>query len=54
MELPDYETLCLECHGPQSPNGPHAVSIEQHTHQGRLERQRVRRLPYAEDRNRAR
>jgi predicted CXXCH cytochrome family protein len=25
-------TLCLTCHGPQSPNGPHAPTIEQHTH----------------------
>src|ERR1039457_3590123 len=24
--------LCLECHGPKSPNGPHAPSIEAHTH----------------------
>ncbi|HXA51606.1 MAG TPA: cytochrome c3 family protein [Candidatus Acidoferrum sp.] len=24
--------LCLQCHGPQSPNGPRAASIEQHTH----------------------
>ena len=24
--------LCLTCHGPASPNGPHAASIEQHTH----------------------
>jgi len=24
--------VCLECHGPHSPNGPHAASIEQHTH----------------------
>jgi predicted CXXCH cytochrome family protein len=24
--------LCLDCHGPNSPNGPHAVTIEQHTH----------------------
>jgi predicted CXXCH cytochrome family protein len=24
--------LCLECHGPASPNGPHASSIEAHTH----------------------
>ena len=24
--------LCLECHGPDSPNGPHAGSIEAHTH----------------------
>ncbi len=23
--------MCLECHGPKSPNGPHAASIEQHT-----------------------
>jgi predicted CXXCH cytochrome family protein len=25
-------TLCLDCHGPRSPNGPRAQSIEQHTH----------------------
>jgi predicted CXXCH cytochrome family protein len=24
--------LCLECHGPNSPNGPRGVSIEAHTH----------------------
>lgn len=24
--------LCLTCHGPASPNGPHAASIEEHTH----------------------
>jgi predicted CXXCH cytochrome family protein len=24
--------ICLTCHGPQSPNGPHAATIEQHTH----------------------
>jgi predicted CXXCH cytochrome family protein len=24
--------LCLTCHGPSSPNGPHASSIEEHTH----------------------
>jgi predicted CXXCH cytochrome family protein len=24
--------LCLECHGPNSPNGPHAATIEAHTH----------------------
>jgi predicted CXXCH cytochrome family protein len=24
--------MCLECHGPNSPNGPRAASIEQHTH----------------------
>ncbi len=26
------ETLCLDCHGPNSPNGPHAPSIAAHTH----------------------
>ncbi len=26
------DTLCLTCHGPNSPNGPHAATIEQHTH----------------------
>ena len=25
-------SLCLDCHGPSSPNGPHAPTIEQHTH----------------------
>jgi len=24
--------MCLECHGPDSPNGPHTTTIEQHTH----------------------
>ncbi|GEM_PF-170661 len=24
--------LCLDCHGPSSPNGPHAPTIAQHTH----------------------
>jgi predicted CXXCH cytochrome family protein len=24
--------MCLECHGPQSPNGPRAATIEEHTH----------------------
>ena len=27
--------LCLTCHGPTSPNGPHAATIEQHTHHQR-------------------
>jgi predicted CXXCH cytochrome family protein len=25
-------SLCLTCHGPASPNGPHAATVEQHTH----------------------
>jgi predicted CXXCH cytochrome family protein len=25
-------TVCLTCHGPASPSGPHAASIEEHTH----------------------
>jgi predicted CXXCH cytochrome family protein len=25
-------SLCLDCHGPNSPNGPHAPTIEAHTH----------------------
>ena len=24
--------LCLQCHGPTSPNGPHTATLEQHTH----------------------
>ena len=24
--------MCLECHGPGSPNGPHAATVEEHTH----------------------
>jgi predicted CXXCH cytochrome family protein len=27
--------LCVTCHGPNSPNGPHAASIEAHTHHER-------------------
>jgi predicted CXXCH cytochrome family protein len=26
------KVMCFECHGPASPNGPHAPSIEAHTH----------------------
>ena len=26
------QVLCLECHSPRSPNGPHEATIEQHTH----------------------
>jgi predicted CXXCH cytochrome family protein len=25
-------TVCLTCHGPKSPNGPHTATLEQHTH----------------------
>jgi len=25
-------TVCLQCHGPASPNGPHTPTVEQHTH----------------------
>jgi predicted CXXCH cytochrome family protein len=25
-------TICLQCHGPSSPNGPHTATLEQHTH----------------------
>jgi predicted CXXCH cytochrome family protein len=25
-------TVCLQCHGPSSPNGPHTPTLEQHTH----------------------
>lgn len=24
--------ICLDCHGPMSPNGPHTATIEEHTH----------------------
>jgi predicted CXXCH cytochrome family protein len=27
--------LCTTCHGPTSPNGPHAATIEEHTHHAR-------------------
>jgi predicted CXXCH cytochrome family protein len=26
------DVLCLDCHGPNSPNGPHAPTLEAHTH----------------------
>ena len=30
--LKPASVMCLECHGPNSPNGPRAATIEQHTH----------------------
>jgi predicted CXXCH cytochrome family protein len=30
--LKPANVLCLECHGPNSPNGPHTATIEEHTH----------------------
>jgi predicted CXXCH cytochrome family protein len=30
--LKPANVLCLECHGPHSPNGPRTATIEQHTH----------------------
>jgi predicted CXXCH cytochrome family protein len=30
--LKPASVLCLECHGPKSPNGPRAATIEAHTH----------------------
>ena len=30
--LKPANVMCLECHGPGSPNGPHTSTIEEHTH----------------------
>lgn len=30
--LKPANVMCLECHGPKSPNGPHSATIEAHTH----------------------
>jgi predicted CXXCH cytochrome family protein len=30
--LKPASVMCLECHGPSSPNGPHTATIEEHTH----------------------
>jgi predicted CXXCH cytochrome family protein len=30
--LKPANVMCLECHGPKSPNGPHTATIEAHTH----------------------
>ena len=30
--LKPTNVMCLECHGPGSPNGPHTGRIEEHTH----------------------
>lgn len=30
--LKPASVMCLECHGPQWPNGPHTSTIEEHTH----------------------
>lgn len=29
------DELCLDCHGPDSPNGPHTATLEEHTHHKR-------------------
>ena len=26
------DTICLDCHAPNSPNGPHSANLEEHTH----------------------
>ena len=40
--------MCLTCHGPKSPNGPRAATIEAaHASSGRIGRQRVCQLPHA-------
>jgi predicted CXXCH cytochrome family protein len=30
--LKPASVMCLECHGPGSPNGPHTSTIQEHTH----------------------
>jgi predicted CXXCH cytochrome family protein len=30
--LKPANVMCLECHGPNSPNGPRAATVEAHTH----------------------
>ncbi len=30
--LKPANVMCLECHGPGSPNGPHTTTLEEHTH----------------------
>ena len=30
--LKPANVMCLECHGPKAPNGPHTATVEQHTH----------------------
>jgi len=30
--LKPANVLCLQCHGPKSPNGPHTATIQEHTH----------------------
>jgi predicted CXXCH cytochrome family protein len=30
--LKPANVMCLECHGPKWPNGPHTATVEQHTH----------------------
>ena len=33
LKKPAYEEkICLDCHAPASPNGPHAATLEEHTH----------------------
>ena len=30
--LKPVNVMCLECHGPKSPNGPHTATLQEHTH----------------------
>ena len=30
--LKPANVICLECHGPKSPNGPHTATLQEHTH----------------------
>ena len=32
MLIKPANVICLECHGPRSPNGPHVSTVEEHTH----------------------
>ncbi len=42
------DQLCLDCHGPSSPNGPHTATVEEHTHHKRGSAgSPMRRLPHA-------
>ena len=48
--LKPANVICLECHGPGSPNGPHTALRRAHSSQSGQHRQRMRVVSHAENR----
>ena len=46
--LKPASVMCLECHGPNSPNGPARNDRRAYSSQAGISRQRLRRMPHAQ------